>query len=56
MDSCFCTGLQAHPAVSRDCIATEWTCGDGACADLLAAGEVGCGFGAGVLAGLAALQ
>lgn len=53
---CFCTGLQAHPAVSRDCIAPEWTCGDGACTDLLPAGKVGCGLVVCVLAGLAALQ
>lgn len=40
---CFRAGLQAHPAVSRDCIAPEWTCGDGARADLLAAGRLRCG-------------
>lgn len=53
---CSCAGLQAHPAVSRDRVAPERTRGDGAGADLLAAGEVGCGRGVGVPAGLAAWQ
>lgn len=38
---CFCAGLQAHSALPWDCVAPEWTCGDGACTDLLTAGKVG---------------
>lgn len=38
---CFRAGLQAHPAVPRDRVAPEWTRGDGAGADLLAAGRLG---------------
>lgn len=40
---CFRAGLQAHPALSRDRVAPEWTRGDGARTDLLSAGRLGPG-------------
>lgn len=46
---CFRAGLQAHPAVSRDRVAPEWTRGDGACPDLLSAGRLGPGCSLGFL-------